>query len=61
MSQEEKKDFWFDVYNHEVGESFQIYSLQMFIQWLNDNDDVFTFKVREEKQNESRDTSNTNI
>jgi hypothetical protein len=45
---EEKKEFWFDVLNHETGESFQICTIEMFINWLNDTDDVFTFIVREE-------------
>jgi len=53
MTQEEKKPTqWFDVFNHETGESFQICTVEMFINWLNDTDDVFTFKVREENQNE---------
>ena len=49
MTQENKKQHqMFDIYNHNTGESFQIYTVEMFIKWLNDTDDVFTFKVREE-------------
>ena len=54
MSQENKPTQWFDIYNHETGESFQIFSIEMFIQWLNDTDNVFTFKVREEKDKFSK-------
>ena len=43
-----KDKLWFDVYNHETGEKFQIYTLEMFLDWLNDNDEVFTFNVRKE-------------
>ena len=41
------KEQVFDVYDHETGETFQIVSLEMFIKWLNDIDNIFTFKVRE--------------
>jgi hypothetical protein len=38
-----------NVYNHETGESFQIVTLEKFILWLNDNDDIFTFVIKKEK------------
>ena len=41
------KEQVFDVYDNETGETFQIVSLEMFIKWLNDIDNIFTFKVRE--------------
>jgi hypothetical protein len=50
MTEENKKQYQtFDVYNHETGESFQIVTIEMFVNWLNDNDDIYSFTVREEK------------
>jgi hypothetical protein len=37
-----------NIYNHETGESFQIVSLEKFILWLNDNDDIFTFQIKQQ-------------
>ncbi len=37
-----------NIYNHETNESFQIVSLEKFILWLNDNDDIFTFQIKQQ-------------
>ena len=37
-----------NIHNHETGESFQIVSLEKFILWLNDNDDIFTFQIKQQ-------------
>ena len=39
-----------NIHNHETGESFQIVSLEKFILWLNDNDDIFTFEIKQQKE-----------
>jgi hypothetical protein len=49
MTEEKKKQYQtFDVYNHETGESFQIYTAEMFVNWLNANDDIYSFTVRDD-------------
>ncbi len=35
------------IHNHETGEDFSIVSMEKFIQWLNDVDDIFSFKLEE--------------
>jgi hypothetical protein len=35
------------IYNHENNDSFQIVTLEKFMLWLNDNDDVFTYKLEQ--------------
>jgi hypothetical protein len=35
------------IHNHETDEDFTIVSVEKFIEWLNDVDDVFTFKFEE--------------
>ena len=37
-----------NIHNHDTGESFQIVSLEKFIHWLNDNDDIFTFQIKQQ-------------
>ena len=39
-----------NIHNHETDESFQIVSLEKFILWLNDNDDIFTFEIKQQKE-----------
>ena len=39
-----------NIYNHDTGESFQIVSLEKLILWLNDNDDIFTFEIKQQKE-----------
>ena len=35
------------IHNHETGEDFTIVSVEKFIEWLNDVDDVFSFELKE--------------
>ena len=37
-----------NIHNNDTGESFQIVSLEKFILWLNDNDDIFTFQIKQQ-------------
>jgi hypothetical protein len=38
---------YFRIYNHETDENFTIVSVEKLIEWLNDVDDVFSFKLEE--------------
>ena len=39
-----------NVFNNENGDYFQIVTLEKFILWLNDNHDIFTFEIKQEKK-----------
>ena len=41
-----KNDQIFYVFDHNENEPFQIIGIEHFIEWLNDNDDNFSFSIK---------------